>query len=354
MAITRLPETVQTLYAELLDQSIRAQAELSPRWPLLGSFVSKTIKGRVYWYLQRIEGDRKRQHYLGPESDALLAWIADASAQKQRAAPDAARREQLVEMLVAGGAVRETAVVTRVLEVLGETGMFRLGAVLVGTQAFQCYANVLGVRFESGALRTEDVDIAPEPSLGVALAPDQAPADALAARRSAEPALLAGPPLDPRQPSTSFTLRGRDLRVDFVTPLRGRSEQPVLVPLFGVAATPLPMIGYLVESPIQAVVLGGSGVLLNVPRPGRFALHKHWLAEQRPLSERTKARKDARQASQVLEVLLEDRPEEIRAAWDALRARPRDRSVVRKALEGASGSEILPRVWALVRPGHLR
>ncbi len=348
MPIERLPETVQTLYAELLDQSIRAQAELSPLVPLHGSFVSKAIKGRTYWYLQRLEGDRKRQHYLGPESDSLLAWMADVEAQRKRAAPDAARREQLVEMLVAGGAARETAAVSKVLQVLGGTGMFRLGAVLVGTQAFTCYANVLGVRFEHGSLRTEDVDIAHEPGLGVALVPDQAPADALAALRGVEPTFFAVPSLDPRQPSTSFKVRGRDLRVDFLTPARGRSERPVVLPLFGVAATPLPMIGYLSESPIQAVVLGGGGVLLNVPRPGRFALHKLWLADNRPLSEQTKARKDVRQATQLLEVLLEDRPEEIRAAWDALERRPRDRSIVRKALARAGSGDVLSRARALV------
>lgn len=352
MPIERLPETVQTLYAELLDQAIRAQAEISPLLPLHGSFVSKAIRGRVYWYLQRLEGDRKRQHYLGPESDSLLAWMADVEAQRKRAAPDAARREQLVEMLVAGGAARETAAVSKVLQVLGGTGMFRLGAVLVGTQAYSCYANLLGVRFEHGSLRTEDVDIAHEPSLGVALVPDQAPADALAALRGAEPAFFAVPSLDPRQPSTSFKVRGRDLRVDFLTPVRCRSERPVVLPLFGVAATPLPMIGYLSESPIQAVVLGGGGVLLNVPRPGRFALHKLWLADKRPLSERTKARKDVRQATQLLEVLLEDRPEEIRAAWEALQRRPRDRSVVRKALERADGGDVLSIARALLRLGR--
>ena len=74
--------------------------------------------------------------------------------------------------------------------------------------------------------------------------------------------------------------------------------------------------------------------------------------DQRPLRGRTKARKDVRQATQLLEVLLEDRPEEIRAAWDALQRRPRDRSVVRKALERAGSGEVLSRTLALVRPSR--
>jgi hypothetical protein len=57
VAFQRLPESVQTLYAELLDQVIQAEAAAlaAPQ----GSFVSKTIKGKTYWYLQRMEGNRK-------------------------------------------------------------------------------------------------------------------------------------------------------------------------------------------------------------------------------------------------------------------------------------------------------
>jgi hypothetical protein len=209
---------------------------------------------------------------------------------------------------------------------------------------------MLGVRFEHAALRTEDVDIAHEPSLGLALVPEHAPSDSLAALRTVDPGFFAVPGFDSRQPSTSFKVRGRDLRVDFLTAARGKSEAPVMLPSFGVAATPLPMIGYLSESPANAVVLGAGGLLLNVPRPGRFALHKLWLADKRPVSERTKARKDLRQAAHLLEVLLEDRPEEIREAWEAVQSRPRDRSVIRKALERGAAGEALAQTRALVIP----
>src|SRR5947209_707323 len=43
MPFQRLPETVQTLYAELLDQAIQAEAALLKA--LHGTFVSKAIKG---------------------------------------------------------------------------------------------------------------------------------------------------------------------------------------------------------------------------------------------------------------------------------------------------------------------
>lgn len=349
MPFQRLPDTVATLYAELFEQVVRAEAELSPAMPRQGSFVSKMVKGRRYWYLQRLEGDRKRQHYLGPDSEQLQRWMLEVAAQRERAAPDVARRAQLVEMLVAGGALRETAAVTRVLAVLADSGLFRLGAVVVGTQAFTCYANLLGVRFERATTRTQDIDLAQDAAVGIAIAPEPPELDVLDTLRAAEPGFVAVPALDPRRPSSSFKVRGRDLRVDVLTPARGRrGDEPAWIAWLKTAATPLPFLGYLIEETVQAVLLGGSGVLLNVPPPGRFALHKLWLARQRPLAEQPKARKDVAQASQLLEVLLIDRPGEIHAAWSALARRPRERSVIRQALVAGRAEPALTEVRALL------
>src|SRR5437868_13419772 len=79
-----LPQSVQTLYAELLDQVRAADAERVAG----GSFVSKEIHGRRYWYLQRSEGAKKRQIYLGPESAALLEEMRAAIEQRESVIDD--------------------------------------------------------------------------------------------------------------------------------------------------------------------------------------------------------------------------------------------------------------------------
>src|SRR5690349_20862852 len=135
----RLPESVQTLYAELLEQAIHGDAERAASALPRGSFVAKTIRGASYWYLQYLEGDRKRQRYLGRESPALLAWMEEAKESRAGSAADAAARARLCGTLAAGGAARESATIVRVLEILSEAGVFRLGGVLVGTQAFAAY-----------------------------------------------------------------------------------------------------------------------------------------------------------------------------------------------------------------------
>lgn len=315
MPFQRLPESVQTLYAELLEQTIHAEAEVAVLGLPQGSFVSKAIKGGTYWYLQRMEGDRKRQVYLGKESPSLLSWMEEVRQARARSSADEAQRTRLSSMLGAGGAVTEGPAVARVLQLLAESGVFRMGGILVGTQAFTVYGNMLGVRFDQQTLRTQDVDLAQDRGIGIALSQETEPVNVERTLTGSGLGFFPVPALDARQPSTSYKIRGRELRVDFLTPLTGPE-----------------LLDYLIEGPAQAVVVAGSGVLVNVPDPARFALHKLWISERRPVSEQTKAVKDLRQAGDLLDVLLEDRPGDVLTAWDALSGRASARDEIVSAL----------------------
>jgi hypothetical protein len=352
VAFGRLPESVQTLYAELLDQTIQGEAEVAMTEAPQGTFVSKSIKGGTYWYLQRMEGNRKRQQYLGRESPSLLAWIADAREARARLVADTDQRARLCSMLIAGGAATESAPPLRVLSLLAQAGVFRVGGILVGTQAFGAYGNMLGVRFEQQAMRTQDIDIAQDRSIGIALSIETAPLNIEQWLTQSDLGLSPVLSVDARKPSTSFKLRGRDLRVDFLTPLLGReSEEPVFLPALGVAAHPLRFLDYLIENPAQAVVVGGSGVLVNVPDPARFAFHKLWISERRPVSEQTKAAKDLRQAGALLEVLLPDRPGDVLIAWEALHRSPSVVKAVRVAMNRLP-SELSRELLERLRPSR--
>lgn len=329
----RLPESVQSLYAELFEQAVHGAAEAAASEVPLGSFVSKTIKGSTYWYQQTAVGGYRRQRYLGRESPSLLAWVEEARQARERSSTDAVGRARLVTMLAAGGATRESAEVVRVLDLLAQAGVFRLGGVLVGTQAFRAYGNALGVRFDQQSLRTQDVDIAQDPAIGVALAAEASPLDLTASLRDSGLGFFPVPGLDPRQPSTSFKIRGRELRVDFLTPLHGTEKgHPIYLPAFGVSAFPLRFLGYLIETPMEAVIVGGSGILVHLPDPARFAFHKLWISVRRPVSEQTKAAKDLRQAGDLLDLLLSDRPCDVQAAWESLLPHRSVAKTVRAAL----------------------
>lgn len=345
MSWSRLPPAVQALHAELLQLALTDAAMRTALGLRGGTIVSKEIKGRRYLYLQRTWGGRNHQHYLGPESAELGAWVGRLEAARDGLSADRRRQQELCAMLAAGGAWRESAAVIRVLEILAEGGFFGQGGVLVGTVAFAAQATMLGIRLPEHMARTEDVDAAHDRSLALALVPDPPASDLGKALVDSPLGFLPVPELDPRQPSTSFKVRGRQLRVDFLTPARGRraASAPVPLPYFGVAAQPLPFLDYLIEGAVQTVAIGPSAVLLNVPDPARSAWHKLWTVGQRPVSQATKANKDLMQATALFEVLLEDRPGDLLIAWRALAARETRRREVERGLARLPG-DLLRRV----------
>jgi hypothetical protein len=203
---------------------------------------------------------------------------------------------------------------------LASAGMFRLGAVLVGTHAFSVLGNMLGVRWQS-ALRTQDIDLAASRVLHVAVA--QAEVDLPRALDALNMGFLPVPGLNPKSPETSFKVRGQTLRVDLLTPASGaRDGKPILIPRFKAAAQPLELLDYLLEAPVAAPLVNGGATLVNVPDPARFALHKLIVSGRRQVFEQTKAGKDRRQAAEIIAALYEDRRGDIVLAVKALNKRP--------------------------------
>lgn len=308
----RLPLIAQTVYARLLDLLLTGEAGD----PASGAtLVSKVVRGRRYWYAQRRESGKKIQSYLGPETPEVTALID----RWRRSRADSHTRAELVAMARAGGAHLLGAPESDVLARL--TPVFRIGGVLVGSHAFVVLGNMLGVRWQEAMVRTQDVDIAHDHRIAVALARDAEPADLPRVLGDTSPRFSV---LNPTDPATSFRVRGTDVEVELLTPLVGRERaRPIRIEPLGAAATPLRFLDYLIEETQPAAAVGGSGILVNVPRPGRFALHKLIVASRRSRGPggATKAPKDLAQASALLRVLLSDLPGEITLAWKDLAKR---------------------------------
>ena len=330
MKLDRLPEAVGTMYAELLDQALAHERAAGLEGAIPGGLVEKQVRGRTYLYWQVRGGGHTLQRYLGPDTPDLRDDVRRTIERRRDLAADRETLSRLAAMVAQGGGLREAAGPAEVLCLLADLGLFRRGAVVIGTQAYRTYGNLLGVRLSAEAMRTQDIDIAQALAVSIAAAAEPAPQ---VEGRLAFLGLLPVPGLDPRRPSTSFSVRGRELRVDFLTPARGgREDEPVRLPSLGVAAQPLRLLDYLIEAPTPAVMLARRPALLRVPRPARFALHKLWTATQRPVAEQAKARKDRRQAEALLEVLAEDRPDDLQEALVALAPHRRARAAVDREL----------------------
>lgn len=326
---TSLPLETQTLYAELLEHLVGVRARRSIG-ELTGSFAEKTIKGEQYLYWQAsLPGGKTKQFYLGRRTAALDQMVRRLEQQQAVIAPDLERVERLAAQLRAGGANTADHASARVVRALGESGLFDAGGVLVGTHAFAVLGNVLGVRWTSGSLRTQDVDPAGSTEADIDVAVTDADADVPSILEGLKMGFLPVPPLDSKHPSTSFKVRGQSLRVDLLCPRRGASDDPIFIRRFNAAAQPLDHLDYLLQMPERALLIHAGATLVNVPTPARFAFHKLVVASLRPATFQTKAEKDVMQAAQVLETLVDARPGDVVPAWEALSV-----SSARRAREG--------------------
>ena len=159
-----IPISLQTMYADLVDRA--ATAALSDAFPGEGTFVSKAMRGKRYWYFQKPVAAGRAQQYVGPETPELLERIAH-----HKQAQDTRRdRQTIVSTLVrSAGFQRPLTEIGEVVNALADAGVFRLRGVLVGTVAYQTYPAMLGVRLPNPLLQTGDVDIAQFQNVSVAV-----------------------------------------------------------------------------------------------------------------------------------------------------------------------------------------
>jgi hypothetical protein len=315
-----LPLETQTLYAQLMETLLATEAQRSIG-RLAGCFTTKTVKGLTYCYFQYSDpGGFLRQVYLGRKDAVLDRVIERFMSERDASRPDTEHLQRLCAQLRAGGALVTDTASSRVLRALADSGVFQMGAVLVGTHAFIVLGNLLGVKWAGSSLRTQDLDIGTDASMFIGV--PYLVADLPDVLERLEMGFLPVPPLNPKHPSTSFKVRGKSLRVDLLTPQRRRKETgPTVVSRLKAAAQPLPYLDYLIEGFERGSVVNGGGILVNVPSPARFGFHKLIVAGERVAGAHTKMEKDLLQSAQVLALLAEERPGDVLVAYDEIKRR---------------------------------
>jgi hypothetical protein len=302
------PLLVQTTYAELLDRC-RATA-FHDDFPQDGTFVSKTIRNKRYWYFQQSSEAGRQQKYVGPETPELLEQIS----QHKQIRDDERERRALVSTLIRSFALpRPIPEIGDIVAALAKAGVFRLRGVLVGTVAYQTYSSTLGTRLPLTNQQTGDVDIAQFKNISVAVG-DRTP-PILDVLKDVDKTFRPVPHIHDQRNVTSYLAKG-GLRVDFLTPTEGPdTDAPQPPPAFQTDAEPLRFLDFLIHDPEPAVVLRGAGIYVLVPSPQRFAVHK-LIVSRRRREGAAKRDKDIHQAAALLEVLAEKWPHELRLAWD--------------------------------------
>ena len=313
MLYAELPGSASLAYAEVLDNALSRHIETGEGF----TFTSQKRPGTAgrYWYLQHSLPRPKKRYYLGAETPELLARIEQQKGRWAAGKVEAAVMERQVAMAIGAGCTPISYQAYKVLSAAGQSGLFRAGGVLVGSYAFLAIGNMLGVSWVRDTTMTQDIDFAASPECMLAVPGDRDPLrDTILA---ADDELLEVPMLDHKKPSTSFMVRGKDFRVDVITPKIGAGKSPVFVPGIKSYAESVRFLEFVLEDTQKAVMLAKAGVVVNVPNPARFALHKLVVSQRRTVSQRAKSKKDIKQAAQIIAVLLDQRPGDLWLALDA-------------------------------------
>lgn len=325
---TDLPVSAATAYAQLQTAAMAVELARDVSH-LQGSFSTKRVKGSLHWYFSfRENAQSVRQIYVGPDNDQVKALIAKA---REHAPLD--RLKPLAKSALALGCAptqrKHLAVILR----LNEFGFFRAGGVLVGTHAFLAYANQLGLRWLNPD-QTADIDFAHAGrNISIAL-PATVQAQPHSALTSMEDGFL--PLVQYRgQAGASYMHRHEpEFQIDFLTPRTSDSEDPIHIDHLDVALQPLRFMEFSLEGVQQATLLDPLGrcVVVSLPAPQRYAVHKLLILGERAGAFKAKVGKDLAQAAALMSYFMANDPDALQEAWaDALARGPGWR---KRALEG--------------------
>lgn len=198
----------------------------------------------------------------------------------------------------------------RVLVELYNRGAFQAGLVLVGTLSYMSWLNEYGASVV--AARTMDIDVAKPGRLAFG-----ASISFLQTLRSTGLPFTVVPGLSPSEPFTSAKLPGAEgLRVDLLAP-GSTIGAPVRVPEVDFAAQTMPFYGWLLQKPVDSVVLAGWHCIpVKIPQAARMVWHKLYSSAS-PNRTPVKRSKDFQQAAVLAVVLSEHEPTALRHAFEA-------------------------------------
>jgi hypothetical protein len=312
---TDLPVVSATAFAQLhtaaLGQELARDAS-----HLRGSYSIKKVKDKAHWYFSYREADQTlRQMYVGPDNPQTRQLVEDAKSK----APHSS-----TQPLAKVASTLGCAVVTRqhlsVILRLNEYGFFRAGGVLIGTHAFLAYSNLLGIRWVSTE-QTVGIDFAHAgKNISIAL-PANVRAEAHAAITTMPEGFL---PLVQFRGTAGASYRHKaqaEYQIDFLCPKHSDSDEPIHIPNLDVALQPLRFMEFSLEQVQQTTLMDPTGrcVVVTLPAPERYAVHKLLIIGERTGAFRAKISKDLAQAAALVAYFKTHDPSALAAAWqDAL------------------------------------
>lgn len=330
---SRLSLSAQTAFSHLNEVAMRAELDRTIA-NLSGSFVMRKTSNHNYWYFKHTDAHGKqRQIYVGPDTPEVQSMVEQKKDSRQ-----ADNLKRLAKTAFVSGCQTTPTAHFRIIKRLSDYGFYKSGGVTIGSHAFIAYANMLGVRWGAAAAATMDIDFAHAGNkLSIAL-PADIEVDTSAAINSLKMGfvpLLGGAG---GGAGTWYLPDEQEFMLDFVTPQTTDEGKPFHHPQLGITLQPLRYMEYSLEDVQQTTIFdNSSAVVINVPHPARYALHKLIVYGLREGHNRSKSNKDLQQSALLLKVLRDQHPDEVQEAWEDLQVRgPKWRKNVQNGLDALS------------------
>lgn len=293
MARDALTPTEQTLFAELVQQVETAVPG--------GTVYTRERDGTQYYYAKIPVGVDRIDTFIGKVGDAEAETKVAAL---KRGMEQAGERRRLVSLLRRTGLAAPYRTIGATLDAISHAGLFKNGAVLVGTLAYMMSGPLVGRKLPEPTLMTGDLDLATA-NLALKAEPPERLETII---KRGDPTFEAVLHIRPNEPPSRYRTADGIL-LDLITPSRRRTDtNPMAMEELDAGAAPLQYMDWLITDPVPTVALWGAGVSINIPQPSRFAVHKLLLAQKRDLGSRSKRQKDLAQADALIEAIQSHDP----------------------------------------------
>lgn len=291
----------RNILAEL--QQICMDSEFISEYSELGFFQKRNVSGKDYWYHINKLTEKTTTKYVGPDSDPEIKKRVEAFSELKA---NSKKRTEIVKALVHGYNIpsfpdHKSA---QILHAFWKAGLFRRRACVVGTVAFLNYENYFGLFFENFRMRTNDVDFAQFHSISVSIEDNmEHPLEIL---KQLDNTYKDVPNLTKSNP-TRFVNQDA-FKVEFISPNNSKDEytgHPTPLPSLSIHAENMRFLDFLIAETVRVPVLYKSGLVVNVPSPERFAIHKIIVSARRlnDANGKVKSEKDLLQTEILLRAL---------------------------------------------------
>jgi hypothetical protein len=275
-----------------------------------GSMVWMRAKGREYLHRSSYDDwGKRKQTTLGPrseETEAVRANFIGARADVKSRLKALEKKMRLQAAAnAARGIARFPAVSARIVRAFENSGIGSSRIKVVGTHALYAYEAMAASIFDSGLTSTEDIDFLLDPRAPLRFVTSE--------NLSAETLLGVLQSADRSFELTRQTFRARNhdgFLVDIIQPERNPPWRKEVFEAEKGDLQPSPIAGlvWLENAPaIEQRVVDSKGfpVVMSVPDPRAFAIHKLWLSKQAYRSG-AKAARDRQQAFAVAELVTSE------------------------------------------------